>query len=163
MIEVLLSAAGGCLILGAGYFSGRLSKPDSKIETVTKSEFDCPYCKIHVSGQRELDLINHIGCIGKSEADLEAEKKKREENTAHQPKYRVTITQETSTKVPPASQKDQWEKDYDTNLWVRYKWTAWRNNAALDSGYDWDKDDAKDAADCRIALDKERFTVYEVD
>src|SRR5689334_12655520 len=80
MISLIVMAVVYTLI---GVFVTRLMvKPEVQIQKVV--EFRCPYCTIEVTGAKQLDLINHIPCINKSEEDLEtmrknAEKKKEDE------------------------------------------------------------------------------------
>lgn len=69
-----LAIFGGTIFASAGgYFLGRKTSPEV---TDPDKDFICPYCDNVVTGFKELDLIHHVSCIGKSEADLAAAEKK---------------------------------------------------------------------------------------
>lgn len=166
MIEILLF--GVVFGVGAGsasgFFMGRKTAPDTKTVTVEAdpNKFKCPYCQVDVTGYAELDRINHTSCIGKSEADLAAEAKKREAAAKKGGgKYKVTIKQITQ-KTSPTSGVGQWDWDADTKTWHRYKWTVTKGTQEIDSGYERYKDYAEDTAEAAIELHKDNFHEYEV-
>lgn len=74
MIEILLAMVGPSFGLASGYFLFRRKPEDSGVEPL--NSLVCPYCQNVITGFKELDLIHHVACIGKSKADLEAEAKK---------------------------------------------------------------------------------------
>lgn len=165
MIEILLF--GVVFGVGAGTISGfavgRKTAPDVKTVTVEAKpdKFRCPYCQVDVTGYAELDRINHTSCIGKSEADLAAEKKKRDaESKKSGGKYKVTIKQMRSKTTPTNSAN--WDWDYETKTYHRYHWKVTKGTLEIDSGYERYKEDAEDTAEAAIELHKDNLTEYEV-
>lgn len=163
MLELIFFAIGCATMGGVGVAVGRNTAPDTKVVKVEAdpNKFKCPYCQVDVTGYGELDRINHTSCIGKSEADLAAEKKKREaEAKKGGGKYKVTIKQVTSKTAPNGSAA--WDWDYETRTWHRYFWKVTKGSQEIDFGYQRYKDDAKEVAEAAIELHKDNLEEYEV-
>lgn len=164
MLELIFFAIGCVTMGGVGVAVGRNTAPDTKTVTVEAdpNKFKCPYCKVDVTGYKELDRINHTSCIGLAESDLEKIRTEAEEAAANAGgKYKVTIDQHRQKTKP--NYPNIWDQDYDTDIWVRYEWKVFDPTGALiDYGYEPYKDDAEERAEAVVELDKEKHTTYEV-
>lgn len=170
MLEIVFVGLAIAAAVPAAFTVGRSTAPEVKTVMVeaNPNRFKCPYCNVEVTGYAELDLINHVSCVGKSKADLEAEAEKRAAAEAAKSEngdtYKVTITQQKTKNKPHPAQADTWDYDDESKTYHRYHWVVNRGRMGgqIDTGLERYKEGAEDLARSAIDLDKQRFTVFEV-
>jgi hypothetical protein len=95
MLDIAIAIAGPTiagLLMSAGTFAWGKSKAKIVKETVVEHSPICPYDGIVLTGDRTLDMINHLGCINKTEAErerlrVEAEEKAERERIAERERH----------------------------------------------------------------------------
>lgn len=139
MIETLVAAGIFTLVGSVGAYHAatrKVARVETPIESLDKS-FICPYCENVVTGFKELDLIHHVACIGKSQADLEAEAKKPKKN---KDEYFI----KWGTRYRRAGENfDLFNYNSDSGSWWVHTWELYRNGEKIDSGASKDADYAK--------------------
>lgn len=125
MLELLIF--GGTLLTTlAGYAIGRKTAPAPEEKDTS---FICPYCQNVVTGFKELDLIHHVTCIGKSQADLEAEAKKPKKTYADEYFVRWGTRYRK-----PGENFDAYNYNVNTGSWWVHSWELYRNGEKIESG-----------------------------
>lgn len=105
---------------------------DSEETKPSTSDFTCPYCTIVVTGARQLDLINHVACITKSQADIEEMKSKANAVTGDEYLHTIRKLVATYKEKESHSNSAAWAyTGYDE--YSTFEGTLWRNGEAVDT------------------------------
>jgi len=146
-----LAVLSGSVMVSAGaFFAGR--KTNDSNATSPSKDFICPYCINLVTGFKELDLIHHVSCIGKSDADLEAEAKKPKV-PATKDEYFTTYSKHTTNWNGQYNSKYAWTR-HSTESHSRVGFVVFRNGTEIANGSHPNKDGANGNATQHIDLDK---------
>lgn len=141
MIEIVAVVLIALFFVGMGFGLGRQSVPD--VEPV-EAKFNCPYCSIEITGHKNLDLINHVTCIGKSTEDLALEAAKPKNKPAEfYARYFVDRKQ-------PGQDHTPFTYNTSTGQWTRVKVDIYRNGEVAETIYAQTQESAKNSADKAI-------------
>ena len=153
MLIELAILGGSVLVSGGGaFFAGRKVSDD---ETLPPSkDFVCPYCTNIVTGFKELDLIHHVSCIGKSESDLAAQASKPK-IVEGKDEYFTTYTKHTTNWDGQYNSKYAWTR-HSTEIHSRVAFVVFRNGKEIADGSHPTKDGADSNATEQIDLDKHK-------
>lgn len=119
-----------------------------------ESSLNCPYCTITVTGAKQLDLINHVACIGRAEEDLASLREKAIEKAED-----VYFTDTRSYKFTSWAQvPDKWRTvAYWSNSGYNvHEGKIYRNGELLKSVYGRGQAATNEFAEREITIDKHK-------
>lgn len=141
MLEILAAAGIALFFVGLGFCFGRASVPDPEPGS---NDFICPYDGILISGHKNLDLINHVGCIDKSAEDLALEAAKPKNKPAEfYARFFVDRRKAGQDHTP-------FNYNTSTGQWSRIKVEIYRDGVLVETVYAATQEKAKNISDKAI-------------
>jgi hypothetical protein len=151
IVALCVIIAVGCLLIGLGV--GVRIRPEIEPST----DFNCPYCHIVVTGAQQLDLINHLSCVTKSELDMANQRKALEEASQVTDEYFVSL-QRISTDYSGKNRHPSGSyfvyTAYDT--YSAWEYVLFRNGEEIARGWGKSRDTANDNAEAQKRLDQHK-------
>lgn len=117
----------------------------------------CPYCQISITGARQLDVINHVGCITKSELDMATMKKELEVAPKDEYYHRVMkISGKWATVCNHRSGEQYWKYNSSTSKYDTFEGRLYRNGEEISCVWGTTKDNAVLSLKAEQALDEHK-------
>jgi len=118
----------------------------------------CPYCTIEVTGERSLDLINHIMCIDRAKEEIDAVRAESKQIESVRDEYFIDCRGYSWMGYSTIPDKYRKAAMYDAGSarYVVAEAKVYRNGALFTTEYGQTKKSGEDFAERAIAIDKQR-------